>query len=150
VAASLVLSCLAAACATWAGLPSRIPECPAPRLAPEAMGEDFLLRQQVRVRGPHSEARFTLIAEKRGTGLVLVALDRFGAKAFALRQEGLAVTVERAPHPGFPVPPMNVLGDLVRVRFLGEGEPVGEGALRVEPAGCRHESVFVTLPEQGV
>jgi hypothetical protein len=135
-------------CAALAGLPRPIPECPGVLVTTDAMGGDFRLRQQVRVRGERSEAGFTLVAEKRGGRLVLVALDRFGAKAFAVGQESATVRVERAPHPGFPVPPVNVLRDFQRMRFLGEGEPMPSGAWRVRPSGCRHETLFVTLSEE--
>jgi len=141
-------SALLAACAGWPGLPARVPACGGALLPTGAMGRDFVLRQQVRVRSADTEVGFTLVSEKRGRRLVLVALDRYGAKAFTLWQEDRRVVVEYPPHPGFPVPPENVLRDLHRVRFLGEGEADPEGRWHVAPPGCHHETTFVTLSEE--
>jgi len=113
-----------------------LPPCATPLVSTEAMGEKFWARYGVRVRVGEVDERFTLVAERSDAGLALVAWNPFGAELFALVQEGSEVVQRGAVLPGFPVPPRNVLGDLHRLRFLGEGGQADDGGAEVHSCGA--------------
>ncbi len=98
-----------------------LPECPGKLVSSAEMGTAFRARYHVHVHEAEVDERFTLIAEHRGDSLVVVALNRFGAELFALRQQREEVEQVGIPLPGFRVPPLNVLRDLHRIRFLDAG-----------------------------
>ena len=113
LAASLP-GCARLGLAFYRALPDRGRECPGPLVPTEEMGGgDFLLEQNARVQGEGLDWALTLVSQKRGSRLVVVGLDPFGAKLFTLTQQGSEVTVER-PAGRLPLPPVNLLRDLQR------------------------------------
>jgi len=116
------------------------------------------LEQNVRAQGEGFDWALTLVTQKRGPTLVLVGLDPFGAKLFTLTQRGTEVTVER-PTGRLPLPPINLLRDLHRVRLSQAGTPPepgvtivleGTGALRIHHAACGYDTTLVTVREDAL
>jgi hypothetical protein len=102
------------------------------------MGSDLLLRQRVRVEGAGVDLRLHLVVEKRGGALAVLGFDPIGAKLFSVVQSGVQTQVEALPAAVLAVPPLNLLRDLHRVRFLGAGAPPGgEGSSAVVRGGTR-------------
>ena len=139
-------------------LPDQGHECPGTLIPTEEMHTEFLLEQDVRVRGGGLDWAFTLVSQKRGPTLVLVGLDPFGAKLFTLTQRGTQVSVER-PGGRLPLPPVNLLRDLHRTRFRGPEaapepgvsiEPLAPGSVRIRHVACGYETTLVTLKEQAL
>jgi hypothetical protein len=96
-----------------------LPECPGDWVPTQAIDGDFLLRQSLLVtQGDHVFA-LHLVAQKRGDELLLLGLHPLGARLFTLRQRGLETSIDALPAPVLEVPPLNVLRDLHRARFLG-------------------------------
>jgi hypothetical protein len=136
-------------------LPDQGRECPGPLVPTEEMPGDFVLQQNVRVQGEGLDWALTLVSQKRGPTLVLVGLDPFGAKLFTLTQRGSEVTVERLGGP-LPLPPVNLLRDLHRVRFGPPGAPPepdvtvaweAPGTVRIHHAACGYDTTLVTARE---
>ena len=92
-------------------------DCAGALVATQQIAGEFLLRQRVRVQGDDLDWRLTLVAQKRGDRLVVIGLDAFGGKEFVLTQQGTDVVVEH-PRGRLPLPPIDLLRDLHRVRFL--------------------------------
>jgi uncharacterized protein DUF3261 len=139
-------------------LPDQGHECPGPLVPTEEMLGDFVLRQNVRVQGEGLDWALTLVSQKRGPNLVLVGLDPFGAKLFTLTQQGTEVTVER-PRGRLPLPPVNLLRDLHRTRFLRPGTPPepgvtiaseAAGTVRIRHAACGYDTTLVTVKEDAL
>ena len=80
---------------------------------------DFLLRYRVRVAPAATTAAaedtFTLVAEKQGDRLALVALSPLGAKLFSLVQRDTSVHVDALPRVVLPVDPLGLLRAFHRV-----------------------------------
>ena len=154
-AAALGLLLLAApGCVTLAMLRPLPRACPGTLAPADALGADFSLQAGYRVQSRGREAALTLVAEKRGDRVVLVALDPLGTQVFALVQQGSEVRRERHLRPLFPFAPENALRDLERVRFADRlaGAP---GDAHVEPRGaatllrrdaCDWEALVTLLP----
>jgi uncharacterized protein DUF3261 len=117
LAAALLAAGLGAGCALL-GRGRAVPECPGELVASEAIAGEFLLRQRWSVSRGDETFSLEVVAQKRGDELVLVGLHPLGAKLFTLRQRGLETRVEAAPAPALEVPPLDLLRDLHRARFL--------------------------------
>lgn len=143
VAFLLALATAGCALPRLPGAPPRLADCPGPLLPTgELPPGDFVLRERVRITGGDVDVGFQLVAEKRGERLVLVALNAFGAKAFAVTQQGLRVESESYLGAALQVPPENVLRDLHAARFARRDAP-----LRVVVArpGCGYTATFVAV-----
>jgi hypothetical protein len=134
-------------------LPDSGRECAGALVATQQIEGEFLLRQRVRVQGEGLDWRLTLVAQKRGDTLLLIGLDAFGAKQFVLTQKGTDVVVDR-PRGRLPLPPIDLLRDLHRVRFLAaaaaseDGVTLvrsGDGEVTIEHAGCGYRATWVAL-----
>jgi hypothetical protein len=133
-----LLLALAGGCATARFLldpPPRLGACPGevPSTALLA-GGDFVWHDRARYRGGEVDAGFSLVAEKRGGRLVLVGLDAFGARAFSVTQEGVAVESDARMGRALAVPPETVLRDWHALRAA---------------APSLHEPLVLTRPECG-
>ena len=84
-------------------LPDAARECPGRLLPTQQIEGEFRSRQRVRVQGEDLDWRLELVAEKRADVLVLVGLDAFGGKLFAVTQRGTEISVER-PRGRLPLP----------------------------------------------
>ena len=122
-AAAIPLAALGLACRHLLGLPAALPDCPGELLATQALPGDFLRREAVRMRGDRIDVALELAVQRRGDALVLVGFSPLGIRLFTVTQQGLATTVDAPFGRALPVPPLNVLRDLHRVRFLAAGEP---------------------------
>lgn len=163
--ASRLLALLAALAATLGcaslglGLARALPdggrECPGALAPPQQIPGDFLQRQGVRVQAEALDWQLSLVTQKRGDELIQIGLDAFGAKLFALTQDGSGVSVER-PRGALPFPPINLLRDWQRVRGVqAAGANDTDVTLRrsadhvvtIEHARCGYQATFVTLSE---
>jgi hypothetical protein len=129
---------LLAGCATLRLIvyrPARLAKCPGVLVPSEQIPDEFLLHMQLQVSSASVATGYSLIVQKTGTRLVLVALTRFGAKAFSVVQEGRDLQVESALGPATVVPPENVLRDVHRARFLTAGVPAETGESETERDG---------------
>jgi hypothetical protein len=136
-------------------LPDGARECPG-RLPPSQQLEgDFRVRQRARVQGESLDWRLELVAEKRGDSLVLVGLDSFGGKLFAVSQRGDELSVER-PRGRLPRPPVDLLRDFHRTRPASQAaqpEPgiridrPQPGEVSIEHERCGYHTRLVTLEE---
>ena len=70
--------------AIWAFAPERIEECDGPIVAISAGMPDFTERLRVQVESPNASAVYQVVLQKRGDRLIVIALTRFGAKAFSV------------------------------------------------------------------
>jgi hypothetical protein len=111
-------------------LPDGARECPGPLPAVDRAEGDFRVRQRARVQGENLDWRLELVAEKRGDALVLVGLDAFGGKLFAVSQQGEELSVER-PRGRLPRPPVDLLRDFHRARPASQAAPPEPG-IRIE------------------
>jgi hypothetical protein len=128
----LLLALLAAAtgCRHLAGMRGReVPDCPGALVSTAAIPGDFLLRERVRVTANGSSWSLQLITQKRADELVMIGFDPLGVKLFTLTQRGTATTVDALPAPVLEVPPLNLLRDLHRIRFMGL-EPAAQDGTR--------------------
>jgi len=99
----------------------QLAECPGALRSTGEIRSDFRLEQRVRIRSERDDVALRLAVEKRGPRLVLIGLNPLGAKLFTVIQTGSEVSVESLPAAVVQVPPLNVLRDLHRARFLGAG-----------------------------
>jgi hypothetical protein len=111
------------ACAHLPGAPRALRECPGTLRSTDEIVGDFRLQQRVRIRSGEREIALRIAVEKRGRRLVVVGLNAFGAVVFQSVQTGGALTLDALPAPALEVPPVNVLRDLHRVRFLAAETP---------------------------
>lgn len=95
-----------------------VPDCPGEWVATQAIPGDFLLRQSLVVTRGDRIFALHLVAQKHGDELLLLGLHPLGAKLFTLRQRGLDAQVDALPAPALEIPPLNVLSDFHRARFL--------------------------------
>jgi hypothetical protein len=152
VLAVALLAAGLAGCASL-GLPPRLAVCPGPLRDTREIAGDFVRQERMRVRGGDVDAAFGLVLEKRGERLVVLGFNAFGAKAFAVRQSGLAVESESFLGRALPVPPENVLRDLHRAYFLTPEQvaasersvrEMADGTLQVRSAACGYESTLAS------
>ena len=136
-------------------LPDGGRECPGRLVPTQEIGGEFRIRQRARVQGEDLDWRLELVAQKRGDVLVLVGLDAFGAKLFAVTQRGTEVTVER-PRGRLPLPPIDLLRDFHRARFASEDAPPEPGVtlerpsrdeVTIEHERCGYRIRLVTLED---
>jgi hypothetical protein len=100
--------------------PPRLAACPGPIPSTAALaGGDRVWHDRARYRGGEVDAGFSLVAEKRGERLVLVGLDAFGARAFSVTQDGVAVEADARMGRALAVPPETVLRDWHALRAAG-------------------------------
>jgi hypothetical protein len=86
-----------------------------PALPPvHALAPGFLARQTVIARVQGRPARFDAVVQASGDELLLLGLTPMGTKAFAVRQRGTEVTVERFVDAPLPAPAEAVLLDIHR------------------------------------
>ena len=136
-------------------LPDGACECPG-RLPPSQQLEgDFRVRQRARVQGDGLDWRLELVAEKRGDALVLLGLDAFGGKLFAVSQQGEKVAVERQ-RGRLPRPPVDLLRDFYRARPASPAEAPEPGIrierprpgeVSIQHERCGYRTRLVTLEE---
>jgi hypothetical protein len=139
--ALLALPLLAAGCLHLPGRGRAIPECPGELASTAEIAGDFLVRQRLRVALGDRAWSLHLVAQKRGDELVLIGLHPLGARLFTVRQRGLETSVDALPAPALEVPPLNVLRDLHRVRFLGLERPGADGTFATRRGGTEIREV---------
>jgi hypothetical protein len=141
----LLLVAAVAGCSSVSGLmpPGTLPKCPGRLISTDEIAGDFVYRDQVRITSPAVDVGFDLVTQKRGRKLVLVGFNSFGAKTFAVTQEGTDTEVEVFPGPPLQVAPINVLRDLHRVRFFPDaGPPATDGHIETSSHGVRVAEVW--------
>jgi len=109
--------------------PARLAECPGALLSSNEIDGDFRLRMQIQVVADRVDTGYDLVVRKKDDRLILIGLTRFGAKAFSVVQDGTHLQTESALGPATVVPPVNVLRDIHRARFLGAGPAVESGTV---------------------
>jgi hypothetical protein len=149
------LGCASLGLSLARALPDGARECPGPLLPAEQIEGDFRVRQRARVEGEGLDWPLELVAEKRGDRLVLVGLDAFGGKLFAVAQRGGETSVER-PRGRLPLPPLDLLRDFQRARRAERGAPPEPGVqierpqpgeVVIEHERCGYRTRLVTLEE---
>jgi len=117
LAASLTVACPPRLLPGVPHVPS-FADCPGMLRPSDEIDGAFLLRQDIRLRSEHLDVGVQLIVQKKGARLVLVGFTTLGFKAFTVVQEGTAITVDAPLGPAWAIPPLNLLRDLHRTRFL--------------------------------
>ena len=147
VASRLLVAWLALAlggCATASWLlnpPARLSPCPGPIPSTDTLPPgDLAWRDRVRYRGGEVDVGFALVAEKRADRLVLVALNAFGAHAFAVIQQRQQIVVDSRLGRALQVPPETVLRDWHAARAAAIEPP---GRLELARPECGYTAVFV-------
>lgn len=126
------------ACAHLVPGTGRLAECPGALRATQEIPEDLRLDQRMRIRAKRIDVSMRIVVEKRGGRLVVIGLDPLGAVLFSVVQTGVEVEIEALPRAVAPVPPLNVLRDLHRVRFLSaDVPPDASGRAESERDGTR-------------
>jgi hypothetical protein len=121
--------------------PPRLGACDGPIPSTAALaGGDLVWHDRARYRGGEVDAGFSLVAEKRGERLVLVGLDAFGARAFSVLQDGLAVEADARFGRALAVPPETVLRDWHALRAA---ETELHAPLVVARPECGYEATLV-------
>jgi len=147
----ILLALPLAGCATlslWLYRPPRLADCPGILTSTRALPPgDFLLRERARVTGGQVDVGFELVAERRADRLVVVGLDAFGAKAFAVTQQGLDVEPRSFRGRALQVPPENVLRDLWAAHRLAPNAPPRAEVAR---PGCGYRTTFVTVERRAL
>ncbi|MEZ4381961.1 MAG: DUF3261 domain-containing protein [Nannocystaceae bacterium] len=108
-----------------------------------AIPVDFLARQRLAgSMGEHSLSS-DVVLQKQGATLTLIGLTPFATKAFALVQEGLAISFESFVDAALPFPPELMLADIHRTLFLGVGDVApADGRRRLRLAGERVDETW--------
>jgi hypothetical protein len=131
-------------CATVSWLlhpPARLPACPGPIPSADTLPRgDLSWRDRVRYRGGEVDVGFVLVAEKRASRLVLVALNSFGAHVFSVIQQQREITVESRLGRALQVPPESVLRDWHAARAAALEAP---GRLELARPECGYTATFV-------
>jgi len=146
------------ACAAWLGcsacsslpLGSRaIPDCPGEIYSTHQIPGSFAAREQVTVTAENLEFPFELVVQKNGDELVLIGLSPLGAKLFSVVQIGSEPSVDALPAAVLPIPPLNVLRDLHRLRFAPESQPASDrDPVVIDHAECGYSIRFEMLGEE--
>jgi hypothetical protein len=137
-------------------MPRPIPDCPGPLAAWGDIPSGIRLHERVRVEDDGHLQSFTLVLEHQGERIVMVAHDAIGAKLFSVIQREDEFEIEALPAAVLRVPPLNVVRDLHRARFLPEatqGDPrisrdtAADGGSRVtvEHRDCAYTARFVSI-----
>ena len=147
VASRLLVALLALAlggCASASWLlnpPARLSPCPGPIPSTDTLPPgDLTWRDRVRYRGGEVDVGFALVAEKRASRLVLVALNSFGAQVFSVIQQQQQVAVESRLGRALQVPPETVLRDWYAARGAAIEAP---GRLELSRPECGYSATFV-------
>jgi len=114
------------ACQHAAGRGARIAECPGELLSTQEIEADFRSEMRVHFRAESEDVALRVVAEKLGTSLVVIGLSPLGAKLFTVVQTNRDVAIDALPGRVVRVPPIDVLRELHRMRFLEAGVPPGE------------------------
>jgi hypothetical protein len=156
LATALALAPLA--CRHLGGPPPRLRACAGLLRSTHEIVGDFVRIERMRVRGGAVDEAFGLVVQKTGTRLVVLGTNAFGAKVFAVTQQGDAFESKSFVGPALAVPPENVLRDLHRAYFLTpeqaqsserSAEPAPGGGIRVASEKCGYEALIVRVSEQG-
>ena len=122
--ATSILISVASACSGFPHASRSIGNCPAEIRSIDEIPGEFTIRYRVTVLAEDLNFPFELIVQKKGRELVLIGLSPLGAKVFSVIQTGTETDVDALPRAVLPIPPLNVLRDLHRLRF-----PVGNGPM---------------------
>lgn len=147
--ATAILLSFASACSGFPQAPRSIEDCPAEIRSTDEIPGDFTIRHRVTVSAEDLDFPFELIVQKKGRELVLVGLSPFGTKLFTVIQTGIETDVDALPRAVLPIPPLNVLRDLHRLRFPVPNAPITDLDRAVfDNAGCRYSIRFETLSKE--
>jgi len=135
-----------AAC-SWLPFASRsIPDCPGVIRSTDEIPGDFSIRERVMVESARGNFPFELIVQKKRRELVLIGLSPMGAKLFSIVQAGTETDVDALPGAVLPIPPLNVLRDLHRLRFSEPNTEMSRfGSASFDREGCGYSIRFETL-----
>jgi len=100
-----------------------IAPCPGVIRSTEQIEGEFVLRQRVRIRAGELNFPMQIVVQKTADELVVIGFNPIGAKLFTVRQRERETEVDALPRAVLPVPPLNVLRDLNRIRFLAAPRP---------------------------
>lgn len=100
-----------------------IAPCPGELRSTDQIEGEFVLRQRVRIRAGELNFPMQIVVQKTADELVVIGFNPIGAKLFTVRQRGRETDVDALPRAVLPVPPLNVLRDLNRIRFLAAPRP---------------------------
>ena len=144
-----ILISFVSACSGFPHAPHSIEDCPAEIRSTDEIPGEFTIRQRVTVSTEDLKFPFELIVQKKGRELVLIGLSPMGAKLFSVIQTGIETDVDALPRAVLPIPPLNVLRDLHRLRFPVPNGPMTDLDQAVfDHAGCRYSIRFETLSEE--
>jgi len=145
---SILLS-FASACSGFPHASRSIGNCPSEIRSTDEIPGDFTIRHRVTVSAEDLDFPFELIVQKKGRELVLVGLSPFGTKLFTVIQTGIETDVDALPRAVLPIPPLNVLRDLHRLRFPVPNAPMTDLDRAVfDNAGCRYSILFETMSKE--
>jgi hypothetical protein len=116
-------------CSACSSLPMRsraIPDCPGEIYSTHQIPGNFAARERVTVTAKDLDFPFELVVQKSGDDLVLIGLSPLGAKLFSVVQIGTEPSVDALPAAVLPIPPLNVLRDLHRLRFAPQSKPAAD------------------------
>ncbi len=161
LALSLALTCAINGCARLAPLlyhPARIAECNEALPSTRAIaGGDFVRRLRLHTTAGTVSDGFEVVVQKRGLRLTVVALTRFGTRAFSIVQNDRELNVEIDVPAMQVIPPRNVLLDLYHwplrgIRANGEDarlsvEENGNSAT-IENTACGYRTAIVELSHE--
>lgn len=149
LATALLASLALGACSIpWLHALPRLPACPGPIPSTDALpAGDLVWRDRVRYRGGEVDAGFSLVAEKRGTQLVLVGLNAFGARAFSVIQQRQQIEADARLGRALEVPPETVLRDWHAARAAGTEAPATLELARPE---CGYRATFVAESRRSI
>lgn len=157
LAALLALALCASACHSLSRLPPRLRACDGPLRSTHEIAGDFTRIERIRVRGLGVDEAFGLVVQKKGARLVVLGTNAFGAKVFALTQEGERFEAKSFIGPALSVPPENVLRDLHRAYFLSaqqaasadrSAQAAPAGGVRIESERCGYEALILRVSER--
>ncbi len=147
--AASILIFFASACSGFPHAPRSIGDCPAEIRSTDEILGDFTVRHLVTVSAKDVNFPFELIVQKKGRELVLIGLSPLGAKLFTVIQTGIETHVDALPSAVLPIPPLNVLRDLHRLRFPVPNAPTVDLDQTIfDNAGCHYSIHFETLSEE--
>ena len=136
--------------------PRPIADCPGPLASFDEIPPGTRLRERVRVEAGEHVQSFTLVLERQDDRAVVVAHDAIGAKLFSVVDREGDTDVEAMPAPVLLIPPLNVVRDLHRARFITDMEgddprvfdsvsAVGLPVTTIEHVACGYTAHFVSM-----
>ncbi|MGE4606390.1 MAG: hypothetical protein AAEJ52_06585 [Myxococcota bacterium] len=123
--ASLVVAGALTGCSLVPWGPRALAPCPGVLRSIDQIDGEFVLQQRVRIRSGALNFPMRLVVQKTDDELVAIGFNPIGAKLFTVRQRSSEMEVDSLPHAISPFPPLSVLGDLHRIRFLAAPRPDG-------------------------